>query len=132
MTANDVNVVARTAPSAGAVRDFPERKDGVAGRSFLEMRQKTGPTLDIRDCASASDRSSLRRFRASAPRLRELLRSRGGCERELLLQAAMRDTLRRLAAESRRAARIEADPVRAERLRLVSEVATELALTAHQ
>jgi hypothetical protein len=97
-----------------------------------EMQQRIGTLSNIGDCAVASNRLSLRRFKASASQLRELLQSSGGCERELLLQAAMRDTLRKLAEESNRAARIEADPVRADQLRVVSEMATELALTAAQ
>jgi hypothetical protein len=96
------------------------------------MEQRSGSFTDIADCAIASGRAALRRFSASAPRLRELLQSNDGCERELLLQAAMRDTLRKLAEESGRAALIEADPSRAQQLQAVSDVALELARTAAQ
>ncbi|HEX8173273.1 MAG TPA: hypothetical protein VF824_22255 [Thermoanaerobaculia bacterium] len=96
------------------------------------MEQRSGSFTDVADCAIASRRAALRRFSASAPQLRELLQSSDGCEREMLLRAAMRDTLRELAEKSRRAALIEADPSRAEQLQAVSDVALELARTAAQ
>jgi hypothetical protein len=74
----------------------------------------------------------MQRFSPTVPQLRELLQSSDGCDRELLLQAVMRDTLRDLSEVSSRAARIEADPLRAKQLRAVAEVATALALTVHQ
>jgi hypothetical protein len=96
------------------------------------MRPRPDSLFTIGDRLAAIDRSSLRRFTASVPGLRRLLRSTGGCDRELLLQAAMRRTLRELSEASKNAARTEADPLRAEQLRVVSRVAMELALTSPQ
>jgi hypothetical protein len=96
------------------------------------MPRRNAAVPTIGDGMSAIDPSSLRRFRAAVPQLRELLQSSDGCDRELLLQAAMRRTLLELSEVSSRAARMEADPLRAEQLRVVSRVATELALTAPQ
>jgi hypothetical protein len=80
----------------------------------------------------AVDPPSLYRFTATAPHVRRLLEASGGCDRELLLRSAMRRALRELAEVFSGAAEIEADPLRAEQLRVASRVATELALTAPQ
>jgi hypothetical protein len=94
------------------------------------MPQKTGALSHIGNRMAATEGSSLRRFTATVSQLRQLLRANDGCDRELLLQAAMRRALRELADVSGRAARDEADPLRAEQLQVVSRVATELAQTA--
>jgi hypothetical protein len=94
------------------------------------MPRKIDVLSNLGDCITAIDRLTLRRFTATVPQLRRLLQSADGCDRELLLQAAMRRTLRELSEISSRAARNETDPLRAEQLRVVSEVATDLALTA--
>ena len=59
----------------------------------------------MRGTNADADGSLLRRFAATAGQLRELLQSDGGGERELLLRAAMRRTLRELSEVSGRAAR---------------------------
>jgi hypothetical protein len=94
------------------------------------MPQKTRALSVADDPMVAIDPSSLQRFAATVPQLQRLLQASDGCNGELLLRAAMRDALRELAEVSTRAARVEADPLRAEQLRVVSKVATELALTA--
>jgi hypothetical protein len=94
------------------------------------MPQRTAAPFAIRDRKVVTDPSSLRRFTAAVPHVRQLLQSNDGCDRELLLRAAMRRTLRELGEVFSRAAGVEASAVRAEQLRALSEVATELSLTA--
>ena len=82
------------------------------------------------DYRVAGHPSSIRRFASTVPHLRELLQSSDGCERELMLQAAMRRTLRELSDASSRAAGMEGDPSRAKQFRAMAKAATELARTA--
>jgi hypothetical protein len=96
------------------------------------MPQRTPALFTTGDRVVPIDPSSLRRFTATVPRLRRLLQSSEGCDRELLLRSAMRRTLRELAEAFSHAAGAEASPVRAEQLRALSKVATQLAHTALQ
>jgi hypothetical protein len=117
---------------------------GSAERSGFSRSAAASPTRDAAehmaprsssvspaDRAIGLDAPSLR-FAAAVPHLRELLQASDGCDRELLLQAAMRTVLQKLAGALGRASDAEASTLRAEELRALSNVATQLARTTRQ